>query len=123
MATYECKCGIPLTGKNVCVNKLTGKRTCKHCGRHWKYVQESVNPHSSPTCINGHERTPGNSYIDKKGHRVCRVCRRERKRTTRAARAYNRLHVLKNHFTGEMIEHRLVWPTKEERERPEDSAK
>ena len=34
-------------------------------------------------CIRGHEFTPENTRIDKRGHRVCRTCARERMRRVR----------------------------------------
>ena len=51
-----------------------------------------VNPISHGTkrrlkraCVHGHEYTPENTYVDKRGRRNCRICKRTHLRASRAA--------------------------------------
>jgi hypothetical protein len=42
-------------------------------------------------CMHGHELTRLNIYVNPSGRRDCRICRRERMRKFKKARAANRL--------------------------------
>jgi len=61
----HCKYGHEYTPENTF---RSGKgRNCRSCR---KIRQKSKKTH----CPNGHELSPGNFYLNKQGHRLCRIC-------------------------------------------------
>lgn len=67
-----------ICGNKPCTNPLHmrlvssyGKHTVEHHPES-EFAQNKIKTH----CIRGHEFTPDNTYIDRKGRRTCRACRK-----------------------------------------------
>lgn len=69
----------------ACGREKQRVRTCPQCQelpeprpKDCPHPRRPFTPRSSPTCGNGHEYTPENTRLDKRGRRVCRRCHREK---------------------------------------------
>lgn len=81
----HCKYGHEFTPSNTIRNSL-GQRNCKECTRRiarqntrrWRGTPDDAVPNAEKThCKQGHEFTPGNTYVRKGGGRSCRECVRQ----------------------------------------------
>ncbi len=69
--------------KERTIDHLCGERLCVNPSHMEAVVRNTRRP--KPTrCARGHPYTPENTYIDPRGYKVCRVCRRKGKRAAQA---------------------------------------
>jgi HNH endonuclease len=77
-----CEFGHALDG-----HRRNGDRTvryCKTCARERQNARHVPKPPRT-RCKNGHDLTPGTTYIRKSGARICKICRAARSRRYRAS--------------------------------------
>ena len=89
VAKAHCPAGHEYNEANTYVDP-DGGRQCKACHRaRWQEASRlaGIVAHTARThCPEGHEYDEANTYVYK-GHRHCRICKRERQRTRRAVAA------------------------------------
>ena len=81
----HCKKGHEYSVVGFYTNKKGGRAACKKCVEEKEEKRrQKLNPNRrimkgiAPThCKHGHEWTPSNTHINKKGSRICRACMRE----------------------------------------------
>lgn len=89
---YELTRGPILEG--LVIDHLCRNKACVNPA-HLEAVSQRVNVRrgllgSRTACINGHEYTPENTFIERNGKRRCRTCQRATDRRRRARRALSR---------------------------------
>lgn len=82
VAVVRCPNGHEYSDANTLYSN--GRRHCRTCkAARGRAAHHAANPNSRTfgpqggPCVRGHERNEVNTYVNAKGHRVCRVCARE----------------------------------------------